>query len=66
MEAYRHDAATEVETMRATLEAYAAGKIDLKKFGMGNRGTIRKLDTSQGLKAYTIEALEKFLGWPES
>jgi len=57
---WSHDAEFETETVRATLEAAAAGKIELPKCGAQKS---RKLISARAEISYTADSLAKFLGW---
>jgi ParB-like nuclease domain len=76
MEEWGHSTAIEQETVRAIIEAYAAGKIKLPTVNKGTtRGTIRiapsfKVNSdgeefAQAKPSYTAETLAVFLGWKE-
>jgi len=61
---WTHDAEFETETVRATLEAAAAGKIDLPKVNGKYAGNnARVLTSAQGEVKYSAATLAEFLGW---
>jgi len=74
MEEWGHSAAVEHETVRATIEAYAAGRIHLRKPTDKNSGQVRYApnflpgpalgeDASSPKKPYNEQTLAEFLGW---
>lgn len=76
MEEWSHNAAIEIETVRAVVEAFANGQIELRSvppkgrahariapgFGVGDR----KRAADQIVKRYTPNTISKFLGWNET
>lgn len=60
---WTHDAEFETETVRATLEAAAAGKIELPL--ANSKSKVSKLKSAQAEINYTAATLAEFLGWKE-
>jgi hypothetical protein len=61
MDEWGHSADLSIETVRATLEAAAAGQIELPKLKDG--GQTRKVVTPRGATPYSADTIAKFLGW---